>query len=32
MTPTIARIYKRTFTSETDVAAFLEAVAVINHA
>ena len=29
MKPNIARIYKRTFTSETDVAAFLEAVAVI---
>ena len=29
MTPTIARIYKRTLTSETDVAAFLEAVTVI---
>lgn len=29
MTPAIARIYKRTFTSATDVAAFLESVAII---
>ena len=29
MKPNIARIYKRTFESETDVAGFLEAVAVI---
>ena len=29
MTPAIARIYKRTFSSATDVAAFLESVAII---
>ena len=29
MKPSIARIYKRTFASETDVANFLEAVAII---
>lgn len=29
MTPNIARIYKRTFKSETDVAAFMEAVSLI---
>lgn len=29
MKPTIARIYKRAFTSETDVAAFMQAVEVI---
>jgi hypothetical protein len=29
MTPAIARIYKRTFTSAADVASFLESIAII---